>query len=84
VFRERERMFGRVRQLDLLEEPQALSVDAPAAATVEDDRASAGAQTEQQEIDDAAEDEPARAPTPMVKRRAHKSLRRGGFVPGWR
>jgi len=84
VFRERERLFGSVRQLDLLEAPATEPTDPQAPAPAEEMPASAGAHTAQQEIDDAADDERIRAPMATVKRRAPKPPRRGGFVTGWR
>jgi phage terminase large subunit GpA-like protein len=82
VFRERERLFGSARQLDLLDAPAAEHTDSLATEPADETPASADAQTSQQDI--AAEDERIRAPMAMVKRRAQRLPRRGGFVPGWR
>lgn len=79
VFREREKLFGKAKQLDLLDLAEGKENEAAAPPATVDGDAEASA-----EIDSATEEERIRAPMATVKRRAPKPPRRGGFATGWR
>jgi phage terminase large subunit GpA-like protein len=80
VFAEREKLLGKVRQLDLLEDGQAPPVPANDGAVLACDGADV-----RTELVAAAERERIRAPLASVKRRPPPPPRRGGgFVTGWK